>query len=257
MKQKFLMLAIIFLGSWAWAFEKTYEKTFEVDPGADFYLSSHKGTIKINTDNGHTVRISARIYVEAGEDDRAIEYTEIEADASRNYVRIKVDYHQKDWKSLWSGLVGNEVQLPFIDFEITLPNDLNLSLNSHKSQFEVNAPAGEVRIESHKGTGYIRQVRNNLILESHKGAFDVEILEMRDIRVDTHKGEMNFRIQGAQDFTLLGSTHKGDLIVHGRDVSYKSDEKGKDLRLHERFGKGTHRITLDTHKGTIELNFVD
>lgn len=257
MKTTLLILASLMTCLTLVASDRIVKETFEVNPGADFYLSSHKGNIKVTTDNGHTVRITARIYVENGDDDTAVEYTEIKTTASKNYVRVKVDYHQKEWKSLWSGLVGNEVPLPYVDFEVILPDDLNLKLNSHKSRFEIDAPAGEIQIESHKGRGYIRKVRNHFSMESHKGDFEVDILNMRDLIIETHKGTMDVRIEKAKDFTLRGTTHKGDLEVRGREVSYKSDDRGKDLRLHERFGKGTNRVRLDTHKGRIRLDFVN
>lgn len=254
--KKLLPIILVFSGS-LFAFEKTIEKTFEVDPGADFSLSSHKGHIQISTDQGHTVRISARVYVDAGEDDRAIEYTDIIMKSSSDYVSVDVDYNQSDWQGLWSNLVGKQVQTPYVDFHIVIPDDLNLRLKSHKSTFDVKAPAGTIRVNSHKGTGKITGVRNKLEMDSHKGEFRIEILTMRDLEIETHKGEMDLVIHKANDFSIRGSTHKGDIEVHGREVRYQYDERKRGMSISERFGKATHRIRLDTHKGSINLKFVD
>lgn len=257
MKLRILAILMALMGIAVMAADRVFEETYPVDPGADFSLSSHKGLIKVSTDNGNTVRVFARIYVEPGEDDRAVEFTKIQTSAYANSVRIEVDYNRKSLESAYSSLIGNHVPTPYVDFEIVIPDDLNLKLESHKSRFEIDAPAGEVNVESHKGTGFIRGVRNDFELISHKGQFDVDIEKMSDLEIETHKGDMAVNIRGGQDFTLRGDTHKGDIEIEGRQVEYIKEKHHRGMHVREKFGNGKYRVRLETHKGRIRLNFLD
>lgn len=257
MKLRILVTWVALMGLSLMAADQIFEQSYPVNPGADFSLSSHKGLIKISTDNGNTVRVYARIYVEPGDDDRAVDYTEIRANADDDSVRINVDYNQDSLKSAYSSLIGNHIPTPFVDFEIVIPDDLNLRVESHKSRFEIEAPAGLVTIESHKGTGFIKGVRNDFVLQSHKGEFDVDVEKMGDLKVETHKGDMAINVRGGSDFTLRGSTHKGDIEIDGRKVAYIREKHQRGMYIREKFGNGNYRVSLDTHKGRIRLNFLD
>lgn len=232
-----------------------FEQEFPVAANPSFSLQSHKGKITIRTDNGSTIRVKARIYAEdapADIEQQIINATEIKVSSGDTWVRIDVDY--EDIGSFTDKLFNrNNYGVAFVDFDIILPDDADLNLTTHKSDVDINAPAGRISIESHKGNGPVRNVRGDLDLQTHKGNFDIEIVELHDVDVNTHKGDVFLHILHAADFQVRGDTHKGDMKFKGRDIRLISEDRGGTVHYTE--GRGSNRISLDTHKGLISLDF--
>ena len=251
MKKMILALVLISAAS-VFAGERFFEEEYPVEPNARFSLDSHKGHIQIRTDNGSTIRVKARTH---DGDEELLEHVEIIARSSDDYVEIRVKFNDDAARSMWDGLLGKSHEWPLTDFEIVVPDTASLRLDSHKSTFDLEAPSGRIDIESHKGTGTIKGVRSDFKLESHKGQFDVEILQLADLRVETHKGDLSFLIHDAHDFSISGETHKGDIRFRGRDVPIRAKKHGTSIS--HRVGSGEHRIELSTHKGQIQVEFAN
>jgi hypothetical protein len=253
--KKALFLMFLLAATAAFGSERLYEQKFEVDPGARFSLECHKGFIKIRTDNSRTIHVMARIYFEGGGDAELLEHAQIKERSGRNHVALEFDFDQDSAKFL--GLIGNSLDWPAVDWEITLPDDVHLDLETHKAEVDLDVPAGPIEIESHKGTGTIRGVRNDFTLETHKGEFDVQVSELGDLNVETHKGNISLTIDGSADFTLRAQSDKGNLQFSGYEVPITRDEDDDDeITAFLRMGDGTNRIELETYKGTIKVDFV-
>lgn len=238
--------------------DRVVDETFDVDPAVRVSVEAFKGRIEVRTEPGaSTVRMLATITPDDGPEDD-VEYVDVRSSVSGGSVWIAVDYDHPNLQRRddggWFG-TSSSTSLPFVDFEIVMPDGGELELESHKSDFDVEAPSGGLEIESHKGAGEIRNVRGDFELDTHKGRFDVEIVELADVRVDTHKGDIELRIHGAQDFAIRGDTHKGDLRFRGRyDVPIRrgdDDERWVNFEV----GSGRHLIELETHKGEITVDF--
>ena len=258
----FMLLSLVAFA--AFGADRTLEKSFEVGADASFSLDSHKGHIQIRTSDTNTIQVNARIHMGDDYDGklsdeeilRLIESVDVNFHADEGSVRVSVDYDNAN--SLFDALMRKNRTMPMIHFEIMLPDDANLQLETHKSTVDVDAPSGRVDIESHKGEGAIRGVRGEFNMETHKGKFQVEILEMHDVSVETHKGDVNLTLHGATDFTVRGETHKGNLNVKGYEFRAKrADDRGDEKVLYQKMGNGSNRIELETHKGAITLDFVN
>lgn len=247
---KFVLWSGLVLGllSPLMAGEEYFSKTFDVNPGARLSLDSHKGHIQIATDGGSTIRVNARIY---DGDPELMKYVKIRTRNTDTSVTIEVEYDEPAVRNFWKGLVGESRTWPYVDFEIVVPDDAALNIDSHKSSFDVAAPSGRIEIDSHKGQGTISGVRNEFALDTHKGDFDVEILNMHDVRVDTHKGNVNLRLVGQPNFTVRGDSHKGDIRFQGVDVPVQYEDRG--VQVSHKVGNGRNFMDLNTHKGHIKV----
>lgn len=247
-------LVLFFVPASSSAAERVVEESLAVDADVRLRLEAFKGEIRVRTADVRTVSMKATIRPDDGpvED---LDLVHVRTTGGGGSVRIEVDY-DRELTSRDDGWLGwNEsVSLPFVDFEIEMPDGGDLWLESHKSKFDVSAPAGSVEIETHKGEGEIRNVRGDFELDTHKGRFDVEIARLGDVRVETHKGDVRLRVAGASDFEVRADTHKGDLRFRGHDVPVRRGDDD-ERRVDYRAGSGGPTIELDTHKGTIEVEF--
>lgn len=233
--------------------ERFYEEEFPVTPGARLELESFKGQITLRSDEGSTVRVSARIYAEGDTRPELVDYMEIEAQARESYVELSAELDQDEAED--AELLGKSWSQPSVDWEIILPDHMSVEIESHKSDFDLQVPAGRIEIESHKGEGTIRGVRGRFELETHKGEFEVEILELSQVEVETHKGSIDLAVHGATDLALSGESHKGKLEFEGRDIMV--EEEDGETFVEYREGDGSRSIELETHEGKIRVRFLD
>ena len=240
------------------AAERFEEKTIEVESNSSFSLEHYKGKITMRTGIGKTVQIKTRIYLSPDQSS----YTEEECGKVVAAMQIKinqskhgvtVDLEDSSLQTLFSGLFGKDTTQPFVDFDILLPDDASLDLESFQGTFDIQCPSGRIDFETYKGDGNVSGVRSDLSLETYKGRLDVDIESMGHIDVDTYKGNVELNIRGAEDFTIKGETHKGDFKVVGFDVEQTQEDGETSIYLKE--GSGSKRIKLDTYKGVIRLNF--
>lgn len=252
---KILVLVLMSFSSFLMAADEE-SRVFKVKANASLDVEHHKGELKIRPAAGDTIEVSYRIYYK-GEDISDSEKTEllnaveVQIVASERNVSIEVDYDQAN--DIFDAWKRRNRTMPYVDFDIFVPEDANISVESHKGNMDIDAPSGEIEIESHKGKGTLRNVRSDLEIETHKGDFNVEIAELADLEVETHKGNVTIDILNAADFRIEGESHKGALNVNGRNVKIAKEKRESILTYSE--GSAKNEISLETHKGDITLNF--
>jgi hypothetical protein len=232
--------------------ERFYEQEFPVGAGARLELESFKGKITLRTDEGSTVRVSARIYSDEGTRPELVDFMEIEAHARESYVELSAEFDQGEAEE--AELLGRSWSQPSVDWEIVLPDDMSVELESHKSEFDLQVPAGSIEVESHKGEGSIRGVRGRFEIETHKGEFDVEVQALSHVEVETHKGRVELTVHGAADLAVSAESHRGRLEFEGRDIVVEEEDGEKFVDYRE--GDGSRTMELETHEGTIRVRFL-
>jgi hypothetical protein len=232
--------------------ERTYDREFPVDPGARFSLETHKGNITVRTHGGSTILVHARIYPDQGRNPELVDHVKIKERSGPHAVDLEVDCDQNhpDLR----GLLQGGWTLPMVDFEITVPDDADLELESHKAHFDLEVPSGRVEIESHKGRGTISGIRGPFELETHKGKFEVTIDRLAGASIETHKGDVRVLLRDTSDLELTGSSYKGRLRFEGLDIPVTVSDGGQS-QAHYRTGSGRNKLSLSTHKGTITVSF--
>lgn len=231
-------------------------RSFQVNDNATLRLDFHKGELKIKPVAGSSIEVNYRIRYEGDDLEPELlakvkEAVDVQIKASASTVDVEVDYDKVN--DLMDGLKRWNRSMPFVDFDIYVPEQANLDIESHKGTMDIQAPAGEIEIESHKGTANVRNVRGKLEIESHKGTFQVEVTRLGDIEIETHKGNITVDIYDATDFTIEGESHRGNLTVTGRQAKKMTEDRHTQLSYAE--GSERHQISVETHKGDVSLNF--
>lgn len=235
----------------SFAAEKVFVKTVEVNSDVRFSIDSHRGQVVITTGNVDTVSITAVI---RHDDAEVIDDVEIEVRSSPQRVSVGIDFDQNIF-SFTSLFNLNSFEYPDIRFEIVLPEQASLTIDSHRSILDIQAPRGRINISSHRGEGFISNIRNDINLDTHRGDFELVIEDLHDVQIDSHRGNIQLNIASAINFSIDANTHRGDFTVQGLDVPIRKDERSRYIDFTQ--GSGINRIEIDTHRGSIDFNFHD
>ncbi len=243
--------AFVFWGSISLAAERVFEDSFAVNRDVDFSIDSHRGEVNISTGNVDSIEITAVIR----HDDRdVVDDVEIVVIRSRERVKVEVEYDEPRFR-FTSLFDWDSYEYPYIEFDIVLPEQAMLGIDSHRSRLNVSAPSGRVDISAHRGSGRISGIRNNLDLDTHRGDFDLEFVELRDVRIETHRADIDMDILQASDFSINAEAHRGSISMRGRTGLVRRSDRNSYLSYNE--GNGSNRINLDSHRSDVTLSFVN
>ena len=249
--RKLLFFLLLSTTSMLFGFDRVYQKEFPVSRTAQFSLESYKGKIVVRTDTVPTIRVRASIVPDEGTDPALVDHVQIMETVGDNRVSIEVKYDSDSARM--NGLIGEMLSWPLVNWDITLPDDASLSLETYKSEVDLDVPSGRLVVDSYKGFGNIRGVRNRFKLETYKGAFDVEVAGLADIDAETYKGDISLEIHGATDFTVEAETRKGNLLFTGIDLPIQKENDR--MSVYQKIGGGDRWIKLETYKGNIKVDF--
>jgi len=251
MRTTILLVGLVFASAGS-AAERIVERSIEVNPDVRFSINSHRGSVDISTADIDTIELTAHIEHDSQD---VVDRVDIEVSSSRSTVDVDVDYDQPAFR-LNFGLIGfNDYEYPEVRFTVVLPENASLAVDSHRSDLNLEAPAGRVDVTAHRGRGRISGIRNDLKIDSHRTDFDIEILELNDVDLDFHRGDVELDLFGASDYTIAGETHRGNIRFVGRD--YRVDQSSRDVYVNAREGDGRNMINIDSHRGNTVINFHD
>ncbi len=245
------IVASLFLTLPCFAAQRIFEDTVEVDEDVNFSIKSHRGKVRIATGNVNTIEIKA---IMTHDYEEALDNVEVNVFQSRSRVSVDVDYHQHGF-NIGSWFSPNQYTYPHIQFEIVIPDQASLKINSHRSDLEVEAPSGRLRISAHRGQGRISNIREDLSLDTHRGEFFLEIVRLSDVRIDTHRGDVDMEIHDASNFAIDASAHRGKFRVSGRDIPKHRHDREDYIDYKE--GNGDNLIKIDSHRADIDIDFRD
>jgi len=195
--------------------EILWDRELNVNPGASIYLETYKGLVRVETTNGDKVTISARIYMPDGADAPADRVPEL--------------------------LEGLRIDLENTSDSVTLVAKYDESMRKSWGGLFTKS--------------FTQPAVDLVVAIPDTANLEVEIDAMRDVEVETYKGDVALSIRGGSDFRIDGHTRKGDLDFRGYDI--RREREDKEIRVRHKQGQGTYRIDLDTYKGSIRVDFVE
>ena len=247
-----LLALCLFASSTLSAAERVVERSIAVDPDVRFSIKSQRGGLVITTADVDTIELKARI---EHDDRRVVDQVEIEVANLGSTVAVDVDYNEPGFR-LNFGLIGTrEYQYPEVWFTVVLPRDASLSVESHRSNLDLEVPSGRVDVTSHRGRGRISGVRNNLKIDADRADFDIEVVELRDVDLEFDRGDIDLVLRNPSDFTVAGETHRGSIRFRGRN--YRINQSSRDSYVNVREGDGRNQINIMSHRGNTVIDFRD
>jgi hypothetical protein len=225
---------------------KEFKKTVPLEANGRFSLDTYKGSIHVTAWDQPQVDIQARIEADIGWFSEPVEDVEIRVDASSASVRVKTEYHRRNW----SAIEGNS---PSVYYTIHVPRNASLSIKDYKSESDISGVQGDVEFETYKGTARLDGLRKGLQLNTYKGDIRVTFASFTArSRIETYRGTVDLTVPRSAAFEVHAdlqrhATFDSDFprTIHStsrRDQDFRSVVNG-----------GGPLLNVSSYRGSIRL----
>ncbi len=219
----------------SWDSGKKFEKKYSIQPGGLLILDADVGDITIN--GGDKDELSAVVTARGSENH--LEKYHVSFDQDGNTVRIKGEHERKFFHFFDGGSFD-------VHYEIQLPKNFNLELQTSGGNLEVfnvdgnikgETSGGDVKVEDVSGTVKLSTSGGNVTLDNSKG----------DLALETSGGDIKGSgLSGTIDLQTSG----GNIVIKNSDGKLSASTSGGDIRVDLKDNKG---INLSTSGGSITV----
>lgn len=199
------------------------EKTFTVQPGGSFKANTQGGDIIIRTEDVSTVHITAKQVVRASteqEADEILSHLTLTMEQSGNEVIAEAKYEKRPvghWFSNWPPVN--------VSFEVTVPKNFNLNLNTSGGDIKAASIKGDIRARTSGGNLTFDRVDGEI--DAHTSGGDIVLKEGTaraklgtsggDVQVDRAGGPTEVATSGG-DITINSVTQLLSATTSGGNV---------------------------------------
>lgn len=203
---------------------RVVEKTFTVQPGGTFKAATQGGDITIRTADIKEVRVTARKLFRTSDEKEADDIDaklELTIEQAGNDVTAEAKYEKRpggSWFSSWPPVN--------VSFEVTVPKNYNLNLNTSGGDIEAASVVGNVRARTSGGDMKFDRVEGEI--DAHTSGGDITLREgTASAKLGTSGG--NIDVDRAGGPTQV-STSGGDITINSVTQLLSASTSGGDVR---------------------------
>jgi DUF4097 and DUF4098 domain-containing protein YvlB len=203
---------------------RVVEKTFTVQPGGNFKASTQGGDILIRTADVTTVHILAKQVIRAGSEQEADEILtklSLTMEQSGNDVTAEAKYEKRtggSWFGSWPPVN--------VSFEVTVPKNFNLTLNTSGGDIQAQSVRGNVRARTSGGNLTFDRVDGEI--DAHTSGGDI-VLKEGTARAKLGTSGGNIEVDRAGGLTEV-STSGGDITINSVAQLVSATTSGGNVR---------------------------
>lgn len=258
-----LLMSCLSLSASSVEVKKTEEKTFRMNPGGYVIVEGDEGFIKVNSWDKSEVHLlmTKRAWGRSQRDaERELEKLEVEIDETDNRLKIslvkpKETREYSFWDLFDPDTWENFRRTRTVDFELTVPQQINLNLTNDEGDVTVNSIHGDVEIHVDEGDLEISDIEFNIMnLYLDEGDIDGSKLDHPDGRLSIKLDEGDTIIEDANLERLRVECDEGDIIFKNLTCEYCSistDEGDIELGISP---KENDHYQVTTDEGNITFN---
>lgn len=230
-----LLLAGCLLGGAPALAGERIEKELELQPGGRLVLDSDTGSVKIVGSS----RAGARVAIISRGDD--IE-SRFDLDLGSEPGQVEITVRRKGARLFsWFGR-GNH-----LEFEIEVPSETDLNIDTAGGSISVEKIDGEVRLDTSGGSISVEEVRGAVRADTSGGSINVAEVQ-GDVNADTSGGSINVeQVRGE----LRAETSGGSIRADRVSGDLHADTSGGSIRIEEAGGF----VHAETSGGRITVSF--
>lgn len=211
------------------------EKTLELAPGGTFRLETDSGHVRIVGDSS----AGAEIVVSSRREDLESDY-ELSFSSDGRIAEVKLERRGSRMFSWWRG--GDSIR-----FEVTLPRQVEVFVDTSGGSIEVESIDGAVDLRTSGGGISVERVRGSVLADTSGGAIRVEDVE-GDVGADTSGGSIVVRrVSGSASADTSG----GSIAMREIGGDVVADTSGGSIDIEGAGG----RVRADTSGGPVTVAF--
>ena len=203
---------------------RTVDKTFTVQPGGNFKAMTQGGDITIKTADTREIRLTARQVIRASTDkeaDEILEKLNLTFEQQGNDVTAEAKYQKQPGGFHWGSWPPVSVS-----FEVTVPKNFNLNLNTSGGDITAGSVQGNVRARTSGGNLKFDRVDGEI--DAHTSGGDIILQEgTASAKLGTSGG--NIEVDRAGGPTEV-STSGGDLTINSVAQLISATTSGGNVR---------------------------
>jgi hypothetical protein len=241
---------------------KTEEKTFDFSPGGSVQVTGDAGFIRVESWDKNEVflRYTKRVWESRRRDaEKRLEDLQVEINDQPGQLSIRQipEFQEKDFRFFdlfdpdrWA----HTRHSARIDFELRVPRQCRLILESDEGDVTVRGIDGEVKIDCDEGNIEVENLaRGDVSVQTDEGEIACRNLQLDDGRLSLASDEGTIRASDVAARSVWAETDEGDIVLTRLDTAggkLDSDEGDVELEV-ARFDEGTWSITTD--EGDVDL----
>jgi hypothetical protein len=241
---------------------KTEERTFDFNPGGKVQLTGDAGYIRVESwdKNEVLLRYTKRVWESRRrEAERRLEDLQVEINDQPGQLSIRQIPEFKERNPNFFDLFdpdrwGHTRHSARIDFELRVPRQCHLILESDEGDVTVRGIEGEVRIDSDEGNVEVENLSHgDVSVQTDEGEIECRNLQLDDGRLVLGSDEGTIRASDVSTHSVSGETDEGGYVllrINAGSGKLSSDEGDVELEA-ARFDEGTWNITAD--EGDVDL----
>ena len=248
-----LLLTLVSVTAGAETLTETFDRTFDVRPGALFSLNNINGHITVTSWDQPRIRVHALKRSESRDHDAAkqgLASLRIETAALNGGLKINTVYPKTN-DGILEWIAGTSVNLA-VSYEVTVPRSMNLSLEDTNGALDINGVHGEHHLETTNGHLELVRCGGSLDAETTNGAIRAELLDVtpgKAVRAETTNGRITLSVPSNFAAKLDAGTTNGSITT---DLPVTTTETGHHT-LRGMVNGGGPEVRLRTTNGSIEI----
>ena len=239
-----MLVAVLLLGLAAPAsaqrsydYEEVIERDFTVRSGQTLWLDTERGSVRVRGASGNQVHVTVLKGVDDVSEDRAYDLFdrfEVDFRETSSGLSIEGDYDgDRGWRR-------NRLH---VAFEITLPEDFNVDVQTAGGSIDVRGLLGEANLDTSGGSITAIDIGGPISLDTSGGSVTAENIGGRAL-LNTSGGSITARdIKGDVDCDTSG----GSITVDGAEGDVVAHTSGGSIRLDNIYGT----VEAETSGGSI------
>jgi DUF4097 and DUF4098 domain-containing protein YvlB len=223
--------------------EKVINKQFPIERDGEVRLKNISGNIVVTTWNKNKVKIEA---TKRADSQKELEKIHVDIDSHDSRISINTEYDKSFNFHFFSGFNSNRWS---VDYELTVPDKAEITLESVSGDIMVNAAGGDLYVKSVSGEIKVISARNDVIGKNVSGGIYIEGVA-GDAKAETVSGKITMpELMGA----VSAKTVSGDIdITSGSEIKgARADTVSGRIRAKYIPGNGMHEYK--TVSGNINL----
>jgi hypothetical protein len=249
---------------------ESFQRSFAITPGGILHVDNYKGTIHVTGTDGKQVVVSVTKRFEGSDADRKwwMENVDVIFHNDPERVAVEVKYPQWNCTFCWDSHDFTAA----VELEISVPRQIDVTLESYKPDIKVASVQGNIRIRSYKSPITIDSTTGSIRIDTYKETVKLNNVTLRGpLEVKSYKAETEINAKALGETATLESD-KGTIVLRvpqniGLNVDYEGGRHSdfhSDFSLDMQAGRLDHsvrgtvnqggtRLRLRTEKGSVSL----